>query len=322
MDYIYMKSLARVGRRLGAAVVTLALVGCADQAAPPRVVGAGEVFTTPEQAVEALVAANRAGDPGTIGRILGPSASELISSGDPVADKAGEQKFVAAYDAQHALETESDDKAILIVGQNHWPLPIPIVRVAENAWQFDTAAGRQEILDRRVGRNESTVIDICRTYVVAQRDYAQLQMRRNGIAHFAQHIISTKGKKDGLYWPTKPGQPESPLGPMIAGAEAEGYHPGKKTDGPKPFHGYIFRLLKGQGAHAPGGAQSYMAGGHLTKGYGLIAVPAKYGDSGIMTFIVNQTGIVFEKNLGPDSLKAAAQLTVYDPDDSWHIAAP
>jgi hypothetical protein len=293
-------------------ILVMILSACATET-PLAARGPEQVYPTPQEAADVLVEASRRDDKGALLKILGPRAAKLVSSGDPVADKRMRQKFVAAYDTFHELDSEGDNKKILVIGEEEWPMPIPLVRVEDDGWKFDTEAGAEEILNRRIGRNELNVIEICRAYVEAQRDYAALHRLPDGRTEYAQRFISTPGKHDGLYWPVKAGEEESPLGPLIANAEAEGYTAAKR----QPYHGYYYRILKRQGPNAASGAMSYMAKGHMAGGFALIAMPAKYADSGIMTFIVNQNGIVFEKNLGPDTQKLAARITQYDPDAGW-----
>jgi hypothetical protein len=277
---------------------------------------AQESFATPQQAVDALVDATRSGRLARLARILGPGGASLIRSGDPVADRDARRHFVAAYDRRHAIELHGVAKAVLTVGRESWPMPIPLVRTA-SGWRFDTAAGRQEILDRRIGRNELAVIQVCRAYVEAQREYAALAAGSGGRTEYAQHFMSHAGRHDGLYWPTRPDEPQSPMGPLVAQARARGYTPGKDGGKPHPYYGYYFRILTGQGPHAPGGARSYLTDGRMTGGFALLAYPAEYGDSGIMTFMVSQNGIVFEKNLGPQTGESASKLEQYDPDSGW-----
>jgi len=297
---------------LGAGLATL--VALTATAATPIPVQAS--FATPQQAADALVSASRSGRIASLERILGPAGASLIRSGDAVADRSARQRFVAAYDAQHRIELQGSAKAVLIVGAQSWPMPIPLVHTT-SGWQFDTAAGRQEILDRRIGRNELAVIQVCRAYVEAQREYAALTVRSGAGAEYAQHFTSRGSEHNGLYWPTRPGEPQSPLGPLVAQARAGGYSPGGGKGQPHPYYGYFFRILTGQGAHAPGGARSYLADGHMRGGFALLAYPAEYGNSGVMTFMVSADGIVFEKNLGPETAQRAATIERYDPDDSW-----
>jgi hypothetical protein len=317
-----MTALNRI-RQVFLTGVMLALAGCAmSPDAPPVLASPGpeRVFATPQQAADALADANRRDDKAALLAILGPDGEKLISSGDKVADRESRAAFVKAYDAAHDLEPADADQQTLIVGTEEWPLPIPLVHVT-GGWQFDTSAGAQEILDRRIGRDEIFAIQICRVYVEAQREYAAQHPLPDGSMEYAQHFISRPGKRDGLYWPTKPGEPQSPFGPLVADARAEGYGTGKKHGHhPRPYHGYIYKILTAQGDNAAGGAQNYIAHGHMTGGFALLAFPARYGDTGIMSFIVDQNGVVFQKNLGPDTKTVAAQMTSYDPDADWDVA--
>ena len=255
---------------------------------------AQERFTTPEAAVDALVGAAKAGDAKALVGVLGPDGKAIVSSGDPVADTNIREKFVAAYEAKHAIEREGDGTQTLIIGADDFPFPIPLVNKA-GEWQFDTAAGLDEILRRRVGRNELAAIQVSLAYVQAQNEYASLDPGGLGSHVYAQRILSRPGKKDGLYWPTAEGETPSPLGELAAKASAEGYKAGAA---PIPYHGYYYRILTRQGADAPGGAYDYLVNGKMIGGFGLLAVPAEYGNSGIMTFIVNQDGTVYQKDLG------------------------
>lgn len=307
-------------RYSGRALLALLLAACIAMSAVVAASVATSIpaeasFATPQEAVDALVSATRSGRAAMLARVLGLAGASLIRSGDAVADRSARQRFVAAYDSNHRIELEGSAKAVLIVGAQSWPMPIPLVRTA-SGWQFDTAAGREEILDRRIGRNELAVIQVCRAYVEAQREFATLTVRSGAGTEYAQHFMSRGRAHDGLYWPTPPGQPQSPLGPLVAQARAGGYLPGNGGK-PHPYYGYYFRILTGQGPHAPGGAKSYLVKGRMTGGFALLAYPATYGDSGIMTFMVNQNGIVFQKNLGRQTTKVAAAIERYDPDTSW-----
>lgn len=296
-------------------VIAIAAVSAMAAATPQK------TFASPAAAVDALIAANRGNHIGELFAILGPESAKLIHSGDPVADQRGRKRFVAHYDEAHKLELDGPNKATLIVGMDEWPFPIPLVR-AHGRWRFDTKAGAEEILNRRIGRNELTVIGVCRAFVTAQREYAALRLGPGGSPEYAQHFMSAEGQRDGLYWPVKAGEPESPLGPLIAQARAAGYRPGTPHVKPRPYYGYYFRILTQQGDNASGGAKNYVVDGHMTGGFALIAYPATYGDSGVMTFIVSQAGIVYQKNLGPTTTSVASQLTQYDPDASWQASEP
>jgi hypothetical protein len=292
-----------------------------DTATSGRAAGAAQrEFATPEQAVDALLSATRAEEPESLLAILGPRGAQLIHSGDPVADREGRERFAAAYDQAHHIEYEGSKEAVLFVGTEDWPLPIPLVHDSRG-WRFDTRAGEQQIIDRRVGRNELNVIEVCRAYVQAQREYADIQASSGGERQYAQHFMSHTGQHDGLYWPVMGEEPESPLGPQVAQARAEGYGT-ESTDGKRhPYFGYYYRILTRQGSHASGGAKNYIAAdGRMSGGFALLAYPAAYGDSGIMTFIVNQNGIVREKNLGPHTASFARAIHEYQPDSSWRIA--
>ena len=293
------------------------LAGLAWAAAPASAAAVTQkTFATPEQAVEALVSAARSDKPSELVMILGPEGKPLVYSGDRVADKEGRAKFVAAYDEANKVVQESDDKAALEIGQAEWPFPIPIVK-AGDGWRFDTKAGTREILARRIGRNELNTIEVCRAYVDAQREYASAGGSGSGLREYAQRFMSSAGKHDGLYWQIAEGEAESPMGPLVASARAEGYG-GKSSRGKRsPYHGYYYRILTKQGKHAPGGAYDYIAKGHMIGGFALVAFPAKYGDSGVMTFLVNQDGVVYEKDVGPNTPAIARRMTAFDPDSSW-----
>ena len=245
--------------------------------------------------------------------VLGPDGDDIVSSGDEVADAATRQKFVAAYDAKHQIAMEGDNKAIMVIGQEDFPLPIPLVR-KDGMWRFDTAAGREEILFRRIGKNELDAIQACLAYVDAQNEYAEKDRTGAGVKTYAQRIVSQPGKKDGLYWPTSQGEEPSPLGELVAEATAQGY---RVEGGRTPFHGYYFKILTKQGPAAPGGAMDYVVGGNMIGGFGLVAYPAEYRNSGVKTFICSHSGTVYEKDLGPNTAKLAEQMGGYSPDKTW-----
>ncbi|HVJ55958.1 MAG TPA: DUF2950 domain-containing protein [Aliidongia sp.] len=278
---------------------------------------APESFASPEQAVEALITAARADDATALLRIYGPAGEPLISSGDPVADKGARARFVQHYGEGSKIERDTAGKATLVIGPEEWPFPIPIMQQA-GSWHFDVAAGTEEILDRRVGRNELNAIEVCRSYVEAQRDYAADLQGEGKPAEYAQKFVSSAGHHDGLYWPAGSGEKASPIGPQMASARAEGYGgAGDQPGRPEPYHGYFYKILTRQGVSAPGGARDYLDDGGMTRGFALLAFPAKYGDSGVKTFIIDQDGIVFEKDLGPDTSTVAPAITEFDPDLSW-----
>jgi Protein of unknown function (DUF2950) len=281
------------------------------------IVSAQQDFKTPDEAASALASAAKADDRKAIVTVLGPDGQDIVSSGDEVADAATRQKFVAAYDAKHQIAMEGDNKALLVIGQEDFPLPIPLVR-KDGLWRFDTAAGREEILFRRIGRDELDAIQSCLAYVDAQNEYAERDRTGAGANTYAQRIISESGKKDGLYWPTSQGEDASPLGELIAEATAQGYRPG---GGRTPFHGYYFKILTKQGPAAPGGELDYIVRGKMIGGFALVAYPAEYRNSGVMTFIVNHTGDIFQKDLGPDTAKFAERMTAFNPDRTWKKVA-
>jgi Protein of unknown function (DUF2950) len=274
---------------------------------------AQEAFQTPEAAVEALVTAAKAADARALLRVLGADGQDIVSSGDPVDDANTRKRFIEAYDAKHQITKEGDDKAILELGADDWPFPIPVVR-REGAWRFDTAAGREELLFRRIGRNELNVIQAALAYVDAQQEYAEKGYGGAGLAAYAQRIVSQPGKKDGLYWPAAAGEPESPLGEFAAKAAFDGYRPGQQSI---PFHGYYYKILTRQGPSAPGGAIDYIVKGNMIGGFALVAYPAAYENSGIMTFMVNQDGVIYQKDLGPNTARIAGSITAFNPDEGW-----
>ncbi len=283
---------------------------------PPPAAAGQRQFASPERAVAALVAAFRSGRIAELIAIFGPQSKSLVESGDPVADRNGRARFVASYDQGHSFVTQPNGEITLIIGKDRWPFPIPLVKVG-GSWRFDTAAGFEEIVDRRIGRNELSAINVCRAYVDAQREYSYADRNKDGTHEYAQHFMSRPNQHDGLYWPAKPGEEPSPMGALVARARDEGYGITGKHAKREPYHGYYYRILKRQGSHAPGGAHDYIVGKHMIGGFALVAFPAQFGASGVMTFIVNQDGVVYEKNLGPDTERVARQMKAYDPDSSW-----
>jgi hypothetical protein len=279
---------------------------------------AQELFRTSEAAVDALVSAAKTGDRQAILSVLGRQASDIVSSGDPVADAATLQRFIAAYDAKHELTMAGSNKATMVIGQEDFPFPIPIVREG-GSWRFDPAAGRQEILYRRIGRNELDAIQSSLAYVDAQNEYADKDRTGAGKNIYAQRIVSSSGKKDGLYWPDSEGNDASPLGELFAKATAEGYRVGAERI---PYHGYYYKILTRQGPAAPGGALDYVVNGGMIGGFAMVVYPAEYRNSGVMTFIVNHSGQVYQKDLGPRTLDLASRMTEYNPDKTWSKVGP
>jgi hypothetical protein len=273
-------------------------------------------FATPDEAAGALVDAVKQGDQKRMLAVLGPGSERLIDSGDRYADAANRQKFVENYEAQHKLAEVSPGHDVLDVGVNDWPLPIPVVQ-ANGRWQFDSRAGAQGIIDRRIGRNEIAAIRVALTYVDAQRAYFEQSKQGGGAGEYAQLLASSPGQHDGLYWPATAGEPESPFGPLVAQAVEEGYPGDIEAGRQMPYQGYYFRVLKAQGPNAPGEVKNYLEDGRMTGGFALLAWPATFGSSGIMTFQVNQDGVVFQKDLGKGTASAAAAMTRFDPDLTW-----
>jgi hypothetical protein len=271
-------------------------------------------FASPEEAVTALIDAVKADNMKELTAILGPAGKEVLSSGDAVEDKAGRGRFLKAFDEKNALIKEGNAKVILQISSEDWPFPIPIVKKS-GKWSFDTKAGKEELLNRRIGRNELNTIQVCLAYVDAQREYASEDRDGDGLFEYAQKFISTPGKQDGLYWEAKEGEEESPLGDFAAKATNEGYK--KTSDKPMPYHGYFFKILKAQGKNAPGGAYDYIVNGRMIGGFAMVAYPAQYGVSGVMTFIINHEGIVYQKDLGKSTVKTAQAIKLFDPDKTW-----
>jgi len=280
-----------------------------------------KTFSSVSEATDALAAASGNHDEAAMLAILGPSGQELISSGDPVADQKKETTFAANYRASHQFLATGDDRTFLYIGPENWPTPIPL-RQSGSRWFFDTDYGKQEILYRRIGADELNVMKVLAAIVEAQRDYYGALHDGAAEHQYAQKFRSTAGTQDGLFWKVTGSQPESPLGPLVAEAAGEGYHhhtPGSVT--PHPFHGYLYQMLTGQGANAPGGARSYLVNGKMTGGFALVAYPASYRDSGVMTFIVNQDGQIYQKDLGSDTEKIASEMVTYDPDSTWQAVS-
>jgi len=270
-------------------------------------------FASPVDAVTALIEAVKAGDKPALLAILGQDGKTLISSGDETADRLARERFVQAYQDASRLTKDGDVKATLSVGKDDWPSPVPLVKSA-SGWRFDTAAGKEEILNRRIGQNELDVIQVCLAYVDAQREYYLRNPSGGSLLEYAQKFASAPGKRDGLYWEAKPGEEPSPLGPLVATARRAGYSAGKPSGGPIPYHGYYYRILTAQGKDAPGGAYDYLARGHMIGGFALVAYPAQYASSGVMTFIVNHDGVVYQKDLGPNTPAIAQAMIRFNPD--------
>lgn len=281
---------------------------------------AGQTFATPGEAVSALVLATTSQNPEALRTLFGPATSELENP-DSVQRTNELKAFTAALTQTNRLVHESDIRCVLEVGPNSWPFPIPIVK-RDNRWFFDTLAGKEELLTRRIGKNELATLEVLRAYVAAQGEYACRDHDGDQVLEYAQKLRSSPGTQDGLYWPPGPDGEISPLGPLVAQAQEEGYNVKARAANaaPDPFHGYFFKILTRQGRHAPGGKYDYIINGNMIGGFALVAWPAAYGQSGIMTFIVNQQGRVYQKDLGPKTDKLARDLKAYDPDPTWQVS--
>lgn len=276
-----------------------------------------KTFATPEEAGNALVSAARSYDATRLTTIFGPDSKEVISSGDTIQDKNTAATFARGYDAMHRWRKMADGSEVLLVGYDNFPFPIPLKKNGDGRWFFDTAAGKEEVLNRRIGRNELAVIAVCDEVAKAQAQYFSQPHDGAKAKQYAQKFISDPGKHNGLYWTPQPNEPKSPLGPLAAFATAEGYT--IRPDAHVPFHGYFFRMLQGQTSQAPGGAKTYVKDGKMTQGFALIAYPAEYGVSGIMTFMLNQDGVLLQKDLGTQTTSIGANMTEFNPDPEWKI---
>lgn len=297
------------------------LIGLAIGLGPSRSVFAQEAgqktFSSQTAATDALAAAAQNNDDQEMLAILGPSARDLISSGDPVVDRNNQTNFAKKYHELHQFAATGDGRVFLYVGADNWPTPIPLQKNGSQ-WYFDTAYGKQEILYRRIGSNELNVIKVCKAIVEAEHDYYAATHDGSSVHQYTQKFRSTPGSQNGLYWEVKSGQrPESPLGPLVAEAAIEGYQH-HESGQPHPFHGYVYQLLTRQGSDAPGGVKNYVVDGKMTGGFGLVAYPFSYRVSGVMTFIVNQDGQIYQKDLGPQTGQIASEMADYNPDNSWH----
>ena len=296
--------------RFGLLALIIALVGCNKSNKPPF-----RVFASPEDASTALVEAAKSGDQNALLAIFGTESKAIIFSGDAVQDKAAVDKFSVAYGVMHRWRKMPDGKQVLLIGADNFPFPIPLQWGEGGQWFFDTTAGKEEILTRRIGQNELAVIEACGAVADAQAEYFSQPHDGGSKGQFALKFISDDGKQNGLYWDSPEGQPKSPLGPLAAFATVEGYS--TKARPHTPFHGYYFRMLTRQGVHATGGAKDFVVNGKMVGGFALVAYPAEYGNSGIMTFIINQGGVLLQKDLGKATTETATAMTEFDPDASW-----
>jgi len=298
-------------RSLAALALLTVLAACAGKGGDEA-----QSFPSAEAAATAFVAALKKGDPDGLRQLIGPGTDDLLSSGDPVADQADRAAFVAGYETKHSLVEDRPDKVTLVIGEYDWPLPIPFVR-RDGQWYVDGAAGADEMVYRRVGGNELGAIEVCRGFVAAQLDYASQGRDGDPAGVYALKLVSDPGLQNGLYWKTAADEPPSPAGPFVAAAASEGYR-ALRT----PYHGYYYRLLYAQGPNANGDARDYFKDGVLTEGFALVAWPADHGASGVKTFIVNQDGVVFQKDLGPETATAVEAIQSFDPDVSWTAITP
>jgi len=312
----------RVGLVLTTMLVALvALAGCAKSAqqTPARAASPQASFATPEEAVTALIAAGERHDVDALHELLGRGTADLVSSGDPVADRRAREAFLARYRAHHELISGGPNDMVLVVGEDRWPFAIPLVRT-DGRWFWDGAAGAPELVSRRIDANQRRTIEVMRSFVQAERTYAVVGHDGAPAGEYAHKLRSTPGQQDGLYWDTAAGEPQSPAGPLLAAAAAEGYSAGAGRR--VPYHGYVYRLLTSQGQSATGGARDYLENGRLTGGFAALAYPDTYGSSGVMTFIVNQDGVVWQRDLGKDTAAAAAAIKQFNPDTQWNPIAP
>jgi hypothetical protein len=291
-------------------VLVLALAACNKSEK-----SSSKVFASPDEAGNALLEAAKSGDQNALLAIFGPNSKDIVFSGDPVEDKSVVSAFVAAYGAMHRWRKMMDDAQVLLVGADNFAFPIPLKKNAGGQWFFDESAGRDEIIARRIGRNELAVIDVCGALNDGQAEYFSRPRDGTSTKQYAQKFISDAGKQNGLYWESGEGQPRSPLGPLVAFATGEGYS--AKPNSHAPFHGYYFRMLTGQGSQAPGGAKNYMVDGKMVGGFAFLAYPAEYRNSGVMTFMMNQDGVLLQKDLGKTTAATAAAMNQFDPDASW-----
>jgi hypothetical protein len=300
--------------------IAAAISVCLALVAHPRTLagqaGAQRTFATPEEAVNALREVTKAGKLDGLLAIFGPDSQEIVASSDAATAQQNREIFTAATAEKWRLDSRDANHKVLVIGNEDWPFPVPLVKDAKG-WRFDTAAGKEEVIARRIGRNELAAIGICETYVKAQRRYAQQGHDGKPAGLFARTFTSDAGKQNGLYWPSARREPISPLGDLVAEAAQEGRTLGTGNK-PTPFHGYYFKILTGQGPAAAGGAKSYLVDNEMSGGFALVAWPAQYDSSGVMTFVVNQDGVVFQKDLGPKTAETASAMTLYDPGASWH----
>jgi len=306
------------GRRVGVtsglilAAVMVVLVAC-------KKTPSYETFASPDEAGDALLQAAKSGDQDQVLAVFGPQSKNVFYSGDATQDKASIDAYVQAYGTMHRWRKMPDGAQLLLVGADNFPFPIPLRKASDGKWFFDAGAGEEEILRRRIGRDELAVIDVCYAIADAQAQYYSQPRNGESTQQFAPKFISDPGKQNGLYWESAQGQPPSPLGPVVAFATGEGYN--VKPNEHVPFHGYYFKMLSNQGSNAPGGAKDYLVNGKMAGGFALVAYPSNYGNSGVMTFIINQDAVLLQKDLGKTTNQTAEAMTAFDPDKSWSIVS-
>jgi hypothetical protein len=313
-DRTIVQSLRRIALRVGAGLFILSLTATLQGWAAPA--EQQKTFTSPEDAAHAMVDALRKDDRPALITIFGSESKGLLTTGDPVSDENFIQDFLKDYDQMHRFSQGPDGELFLIVGAENWPMPIPLDKDS-TGWYFDTPYGKQELLFRRIGENEISAIRILNAIVAGQHEYYDKTHDNGATKEYAQKVLSDEGRHDGLYWKVAAGEPESPIGPLVAEASQEGY--GENPRG-KPVHGYYFKMLTKQGKDAPGGAKSYVVDGKMTGGFAVLAYPAKYRSSGVMTFLVDTDGNVLQKDLGPKTDELAKAMDSYNPDEGWQPA--
>jgi hypothetical protein len=319
MSYTFLKTTKHVSWNFVAATALVLLLVLCIGYSPVQAAAKGvqqKTYGSSEDAAKALVDAIKSHDIKQMNVVLGPHSKDIISSGDEVADKEFRESFIKHYEVKNKIEMVSDSKAVLSIGEKDWPFPVPIVKKGQK-WSFDTKAAKEEILNRRIGRNELSTVKFCEAFVDAQMEFALKDNDGDGLFEYAEKFWSDPGKKNGLYWETKEGEESSPMGPLAADAAKAGYRKQKSSDKPRPYHGYYFRILKAQGKNAKGGAYDYVVKDNMIGGFALVAYPAQYGNSGVMTFIVSHDGAVYQKNLGKDTAKLAQAIKLFDPDKTW-----
>jgi hypothetical protein len=277
---------------------------------------ASKYYPSPEAAVQALAAAAKDGSDAAVIAALGPDSEPVVGSGDDVADRNVRQRFAARYEEKNEIVKDGDAKAVLQIGKDEWPFPIPLVK-DEAGWRCDVAAGEEALLERRRGKNELSAVQVCLAIADAQREYYLSNPEGSMLLHYATRVISDEGKRNGLYWKSAEGEEPSPLGPLVAETHAEGYSHGEPTGEPQPYHGYYYKMLTRQGADAPGGAYDYIAHGEMIGGFAAVAYPAEYDSSGVMTFLVNHDDVVYQKDLGPETPSVVGEMTAFNPDSTW-----